>query len=477
MKFEDMCAAWRERIVYLARGRRFIDKTTRRTRHGIRSIEPILVSMFPNEPHIERLARSFLQDRMFDTVEHEDYFPGEGFIVERGEARFANTWMGWGEKDGDIGPFRDFCASLFRRSRLDGERLLNMVAWRAQNPTEHIAYGAIVSGDDSDAALFLAALEAAFSPYTVRMGVVQLKNTHRTWMRDTSLVTIASANQAMQMRAFREALQQVISSPIENQNSNSQALAFKAHRNQFFCCISVASGVDIYVPVGSNFYIVSSERVPPELSSNLREFLDNGGGKIITKFLLDRDLSKFVMPHKAPETVASSIAYQEQMTPFERLAYEMRELPVNRVALWISEALEWANAVLDKAARGMLVSAADRARAEQVVATLPDVTIRPWYTAEEISLLFPHVPSSRNEKHLRAASVSKELRLAGLPYLIPTDNQKGFMRGGTYKHYFIVSDHEKWLEPLSQAQFDEEWPKFPNYRAYVEAFNAGSASA
>jgi hypothetical protein len=130
---------------------------------------------------------------------------------------------------------------------------------------------------------------------------------------------------------------------------------------------------------------------------------------------------------------------------------------------------------MEKAAKGVPVSLADKQRAEQIIATLPEITIRPWYTAEEISLMFPHVQTYRVEKHLRPGFISRELRSGGLPYLSPLDNPKGFQRGGMHKHYFIVAEHEKWLDPMTQEEFEREWAKFPNYRVYAEQINTGSA--
>jgi len=470
--FNEMCEAWRGRLIYMAKSRRFIDMQTKMHRHGVGAAVPILVGMFPDADNVERLARGFLADRLFHSVETEDYFPGEGQIVERDGALFANTWAGWHAEDGDVEPFTDFLNALFRRSKVDGERLLSMVAFRARNPTTHVPFAAVLSGPEGDNTLALNALESAFSPYAAYVSPNHVRNAYRSWIRDASLVVVQTGDEMFQNWAARDAFTQIVTSPTDVKSSNFAATSQRHDRNQFFAIMNTSPGADAQVPSRSCYYLVSTEAVPEAVADKLRKFISEGGGRKIMAWLLKRDLTGFKMPNEAPETGASSIIRQEQLLPFERLAEDMLESPVNRVAVWVSESLAWANAMLEKQERGQIVGKQDVWRAEQVIATLPEITIRPWYTAEEISLMFPHVQTARVEKHLRPACVSKELRSGGLPYLSPTDSPKGFVRNGVHKHYFIVSEHERWLDPLTQEQFDAEWAKFPNYREYAEQINS-----
>lgn len=471
--FDEMVAAWKARFIFLARSRRFLDTECRLIRHGKGMIKPLMIEMFEDDPNAHTFATTFLHDRLFTTVDFEDYFPGQPRIVTNDEGTFANMWMGWDEKDGDLEPFMEFTNLLFRRSKMESERLLDIISWRVQHPCDHVPFAAILSGPEPDNAIWIRAIEAAFYPYCVRLSASHIRNPTRVWMRDISLAAMTGGDETIQQFAVRDALTSMIASPTDTRTLQYLQSNQRAFRNQYFCLISSGKAGDAHFPVGQTYYVVSTEKVPDEVYDRLNKFLNAGNGKRIMNFLLKRDLSNFRMPVEAPKTAASEILKAETMLPFERLAEEMLTSKINRVAMWVSESLDWANSILEKSASGKNVSQADVQRAEMIMASLPEVTIRPWYTAEEISLLFPSVQTYRVEKHLRPSCISKELRSGGLPYLIPTDNPKGFMRGGIHRHYFIVSDHEKWMDPISQEEFDREWKSFPTYRQYAEQVNSG----
>lgn len=473
--------AWKTRLVYMARGRRFMDMETGLGRHGNKAAAQVLADMYPDDPLSLWQAQNFLGQRLFHTVEYSEYFPGRGHIVEEGSVVYVNNWRGWNEKKGDVTPFTDMIERLFRSSPKDGKMLMDMLAWRMQNPEPHIGYGVVMSGYESDSSLFCAAIEAAVDPHFSRINNTVLRNPSRSWARDSSICVFVGGDEGLKYSHTREMLMQFIVSPIENRingGSKNDGSALVPVVNRRFTLVTVPRGSETNVPVHADtYFVVQTEKVGEEISERLRKFLVAGHGKRIMHWLLKRDLSGFVMPRSAPRTMLANVIRSERMKPFERLGKEMLESPINRVAVWVSEALQWAQAVTDKAARDIRVSKSELGRARAIQESLPEVSIRPWYTAEEITLLFPDIEARYGDgtKTAHATAnpldsvnyISRDLRSSGLPLLMAQDSPLGFMVAGRYQYYFVVSDHDKWTEPLTQEQFDAAYRNCPNYRNYV----------
>jgi hypothetical protein len=145
----------------------------------------------------------------------------------------------------------------------------------------------------------------------------------------------------------------------------------------------------------------------------------------------------------------------------ERLAEEMQTANQHVVVLWIQQALSWAQ-------HAELSNNPIQARyAREIIDSLSAIQIRPWYTPEELSLMFPAIASQlhgvRGPKARAAGQISKELRTAGIGYLRCADDPRGFRWRGSIRQFLIVADPDEWSEPLPQQEFERLMNGFPKY--------------
>lgn len=78
------------------------------------------------------------------------------------------------------------------------------------------------------------------------------------------------------------------------------------------------------------------------------------------------------------------------------------------------------------------------------------------------------VSGTRYDKATPVGKLSRELRDAGIPYLVNRDNTKGFTHLGFQRQYLVVAQFEEWKNPIGQADFDrlmKSWPTFAQYRS------------
>ena len=105
--------------------------------------------------------------------------------------------------------------------------------------------------------------------------------------------------------------------------------------------------------------------------------------------------------------------------------------------------------------------------------------MRPFYTAEELALIFPAITrdlfGNRKVYSTVAGHISRQLRDAGLRYLECRDDPRGFKWRGQYHQFIIVADHADWMEPIGQGDFERLMRDFPTYGAYRQKVTQISA--
>ncbi len=202
----------------------------------------------------------------------------------------------------------------------------------------------------------------------------------------------------------------------------------------------------------------------PELYRSVLNWIDKGGPKALLGELLNMDLKGWRPPERAPLSAEKYMARIENMTPVQRLAEDMRTADRNTILMWIDGAMMWA------AAAEMGSNTADAARAREVIDTLSRIPIRPFYTPEELAMMFPAMVSSLygyRKGGTASGTISKELRDAGINYLESADDPRGFKVNGQWRQYLVIADHDEWEKPLTQNEFarmQKEWPTYGQVR-------------
>lgn len=426
---------------------------------------------------INGYVKWMLKEADLPLIDGVDYFPGEGDFVKRDGETFLNAWRGWHSKDGDVTPFLKMTESLFGRGTEESRFILDLVAWHAQNPMRYIPFGVIMTGHSPSADAWLGAIVSAFGEngsYFIPSTV----NKYRTWMLRMSVGVCSLGSAGMQMATSRAALTGLVRS-TRHHTPNGYATEEVHNRALLFATSTV--GMDAMLLEEGVYYPLQANMAEPLELADFRAWYETGGAQIVMHHLLTRDVSDFILPATPPENHYTRVLMVENLQPYGRLAYEMMRSEINVVAQWISDSLEWA----EKASLSGLPT--EQVIAENILSTFPDMTVRPWYTADEILLMFPNVyrehatnknnfGNSKRAQNL-AGLVSSELRSAGLPILMPADGSPGFRMGGKVDNFFIVAEHDRWNVPISQERFDGEMKSFPTYREYVnqlqESTNGG----
>lgn len=155
------------------------------------------------------------------------------------------------------------------------------------------------------------------------------------------------------------------------------------------------------------------------------------------------------------------MAYVESLSPIQRLAEDMQTADENVVVLWIKQALTWAQAA-------EVAQPHDAKLAREVLDSLSNIQVRPFYTPEELSLMFPSITgvlrANRRIDSTTSGEVSRQLRDAGIRYLECADNPKGFRWRGMMQQFLVVAPKEtRWRQSITQEQFEQFMRAFPKY--------------
>ena len=213
----------------------------------------------------------------------------------------------------------------------------------------------------------------------------------------------------------------------------------------------IVIGCPLTHPDGDDFYIP------------IWKWRKNGGPKKLYTFFKNYDLEGWEPPRHAPDTRQKRMAYYASLTPLQKLGDAMLHADNNLVAVWVAASLSWASS-------GEASSPQQISLASQIAQTMMHFQIRPFYTPEELAMLFPAISGTLSMGKVREATpanvLAQELMQIGIDYLRCEDNFDGFMWNGQIRQFLVVSDHEKYREPITQEKFEDLMHKFPTYREH-----------
>jgi hypothetical protein len=427
----------------------------------------------------EGAVGEFVESGIHDSVDQFRFFPGGQSIFEEDGVSYINTWRGWNDKPGDVEPFMELTRKAFAGSPADAEWMLDLIAWHVQNPMVHIPFACAITGERLPADLWVAAIYEAFAPWSVRFGVVHLRSTNKAWMRNAVIGVINGTGNGLEDRISGQVLCQIILSPdarIINDAAKQRTFS-RSETSRMLIVGTFPKGQDKLLRNIDLFFTVPARPIEPDVVGRFHDWIQSGNARHLADHLLRRDVSKFKPPAVAPMTQASRVAYREGLKPFARLAHDMMDSKENYIAHWISDALTWASeAVMPTATTTKAV----KAYAQTILATFPEVTVRPWYTSDEITLMFPDLfmqyPEIKRWNGVVPSLVSNELRQSGLPMLSPESGKAGFIHNGRLVNYFVVHDQDEWIAPVSQDEFDQRMKSWPTYRQYQAMQANGKAT-
>lgn len=405
-------------------------------------------------PHAQRYAQLLFR-------------PGEEAVVKGDHGTGLNLWTGWNAEAGDVTPWLKLGEYLFSKeaNQTAREMPIKLLAYKAQNPQSKIPMALVLVGPQgSGKTLWSDAAREAFAPYSSPVEPSSLASDFHPWLEKSVLATINEMDVAT-MHQNAEMLKALISDP--NRMLNDKYRVIRKIKSPTFYMIN-----SNYTGVGAGFgaddrRLLSIECPgpgPQELYDEVLAWLAAGGTRYLMNYLLSYDLKGWQPPKHAPLTASKRMAYREGMTPIQLLAADIRTSNFNTILLWLETAAAYASA---------LETGQDGTKAAQgraILQGLAGIQVRPWYTSEELSMIFAPVMEQvyaiRGKGAQGAATpglVSRQLRDAGIPFLVNRDNPDGFEWQGRMRQYLIISEFDEWKDPIGQQDFERAMRNWPTY--------------
>lgn len=407
-------------------------------------------------PHAQRFSQAIFR-------------PGEPHIVtDENGAQALNIWQGWNAVPGDVEPFLELDKHLYSKEPSAELRAmpLKLLAYKAQHPQEKVPLALVVTGPSgSGKTLWAECMILAFAPYSTSIDPGMLGSQFHPWL-EKSVVGMINELDVPTMQKNSETLKGLITDQHRQLNDK-----FRPMRNiltpTFYCISSNFSGVG--AGFGHDDRRILAFQAPPPLSKafydRIKVWKEGGGARHLMQYLLDMDLKGWRPPQHAPATAVKSLAYNEGLSPIQTLAADMRKSDFNSLLYWISIAEEWAKA------QELSGDPKLAAQARAVLGGIEHIQIRPWYTAEELTLIFPtvlaQVYSNRTRELWTPGGLSRVLRDSGIPFLVNRDNPMGFDWQGRKRQYLVISQFSDWEHPIAQVDFERamrEWPTYGRVR-------------
>lgn len=406
-------------------------------------------------PHAERYI-----DTVFDPS-------GEKVFSQLG-GNVLNLWHGFKSKPGDASPFERLTEYVFRNVEpAHRDFAIKLMAYKFQNPTKKPALAIVLLGlAGSGKSMWAKAVRVAAGVHGVQVPSNALMSEFNGWV-ETALIAVIDEAQAAHVSKGAEVLKRRISEQTDMLNEKYR-VAKQVNTYTMYILTSNDLAVGAYDADDRRMFVVNAggpHADGEEFYRPIGNFIDSADGPaIIANYLLSYDLKGWQPPIRAPLTPEKAMAFAESLQPVERLAQDMQTADDNVIALWISQSIEWANALEAEGTPKAL------AAAREIKNAMARMQVRPWYTAEELALMFPAISNTtqgRAFKDVTAGDISRQLRSAGVPYLMSRDDPRGFMHKGRRVQYLVIADPEEWAQPLTQADFERHMASWPSYADYA----------
>lgn len=375
-----------------------------------------------------------------------------------------NLFTGLDAIEGEVEPFFELHDWLLSTTdEFDKDLLWKIICYKIQNLAARIDLGIMFIGaQGSGKSMFSNIVAEMVAPYNKVMSSKELGADFNGWIEKTLIVSMVEA-QAYQLKRNLNVLKTLITDKRQPMNEK-----FRKPRDvdshAFFLFSSNERSAAAFADDDRRMIIIGCPGPHPdgdEFYSRISAWHHDNGPKHLLHYFQHYDLEGWTPPNSAPQTREKRMAYLASLTPIQQLAHTIRDATDNVVLNWVSSALDWAFNDPD-----------DTALAAQIADTLTRIQIRPFYTPEELVLLFPQISSTLRNAKVRGATavndLSREFLQAGIAYLKCADNLDGFMWKGMIRQYFIVSNQDEFEKPISQKDFEDYMARFPTYRERKE---------
>lgn len=462
--------AWieRENMIYDLETRQFIQKESFTSGSRYSAVKHIVPADSPKaKPKEIQVSKVWLTHPHAQRFSEILFRPGEGETVPGEEGGVAlNMWREQETIPGDVSPFLELTDFIFDELKqfTNYNLPINLLAYKMQNPQVKVPLAFVLIGKQgSGKTLWGEIVRTAFGPYGVTATPSSLSGEFQGWLERSLMVTVNEAKGEDMMKAS-EQLKALISDLRRPMNEKFRPVR-QVNAYAMYTITSNNSAVGAFHAEDRRMIVTNIHRTQPkEYYLRIVDWLEKqNGAKKLAHYLKNLDLDGWTPPDKAPLTASKYMSYTESLTPVQRLAEEMRVADHNMITLWLAQAEEWARTA--ELSNNPAMAAAGRATA----ANIDMFQVRPFYTPEELALMFPvivqNMLGSRYDRSTPSGQISRDLRDAGVPYLVSSDDARGFRWKGRIQQFLVVSKFDDWRAPLRQNDFERLMSQFPTWGA------------
>lgn len=457
--------AWieKEGCVYDLRSKEFIQKNNFTNGSSYSALEVVAPTSKGTGVRRISVSEAWLKHPHAQRYDYVEFRPEDANpVLQTGAGGLAlNMWTGFDPRPGDVTPFLELTKYLFADLYGHSDLPLKLLAFKAQNPGLKIPLAMVLVGPQGcGKSLWAECARDAFYPYTAEVPSTALGMQFNGWTERTLLAVINEASGEILERQA-PILRALISDKRVMLNEKFR-IARQIDSYTQYIITSNDRGAGAYSADDRRMIVVPCpKKREAEFYRRVAVWKNTGGGAALLDYLLTMDLQGWEPPAQAPMTAEKYMAYMESLSPVQRLAEEMQTADEHVIVMWIQSALAWAR-------QGELSNNPVQVRyAQEIVDSMRTIQIRPWYTPEELALMFPSITSQLHGMRARRAQasgeISKELRTAGISYLRSADDPRGFRWRGSIRQFLIVAEPDEWTEPVTQNEFDRLMAAFPRF--------------
>jgi len=378
-----------------------------------------------------------------------------------------NRYRGLKGIPGDVEPFFDLLDWLMSRiDEFDPDLIWKILCYKVQNLAARIDLGLILLGPQgSGKSFFCKIISEMVAPYGTTISTGELGSDYNGWI-ETSLIVIMNEAKSAQLKYNMDKLKTYITEERQPMNEKYRT-SRQVDSYGFYTFTSNERNAGAFPDEDRRMIVIGCPGRHPDgkkFYKPIAKWYKGNGPKKLLHYFQNYDLEGWKPPDMAPETREKRMAYFSSLTPIQKVGDAMRKADDNLVGRWITAAMTWA------ASEQVGSNPTQIEIATKIASTLMHLQIRPFYTPEELSLMFPAISGTLSMGKVKDATPSnilaQELVQAGIDYLRCEDNYDGFIHQGQVKQYLIISDHEEYVLPISQDHFDDLMRSFPTFKQW-----------
>jgi len=378
-----------------------------------------------------------------------------------------NRFRGLEGEEGDVEPFFDLYDWLISKTdEFDYDLLWKIYCYKIQNLGKRIDIGIILLGSQgSGKSFFCKILSEMVYPYGTTISTSELGSDYNGWL-ETSLIVIMNEAKSVQLKYNLDKIKTYITEKRQSCNEKYRpSRQVDSYGLYTFNSNELSAGA---FPDGDRRMLVigcpGAHTDGEAFYDKIGEWYDNGGPKKLLHYFQNYDLKGWTPPNKAPETREKRMAYFASLTPIQKVGDAMQKADENLIGRWIVAAVNWAS--FEQVGNNPL----QIETARKIAATMMHIHIRPFYTPEELALMFPAISGTLSMGKVKDATpaniLAQQLVQGGIQYLKCKDNFDGFVYKGQVRQFLVISEHEKYSTPISQEHFDKLMGSFPTFKQW-----------